>query len=166
MYLLSKRGVPQLQVLLCIGQDGLQRAPQVLLVEVLGGSHQGGERHGDLHLHSGKVLHKGEAGRVSQPGLGQVKPDRLYNTGPGLTRSCAWNKLCRKTIPGYTDHRGKNRSREVHFFPLMPPTPFLLLKRSVPGCSGFSSNALSWAHVYVCRAHIPPVQDQSSKFRA
>lgn len=58
-YLVRERGLPQLQVLLCVREDGLQRATQELLVKVLRGSHQRGEGHGHLHLHSGKVLKKG-----------------------------------------------------------------------------------------------------------
>lgn len=54
--LVWKCGLSQLQVFFCIGEDGLQRATQKLLVEILRCSHQRRKRHGHLHLDSGKVL--------------------------------------------------------------------------------------------------------------
>lgn len=85
MYLLSKCGFSQLRVFLGIGQDGLQWAPQVLLIEVLWRPHKRGEWHGDLHLHSGKVLCKRDAAGVSKAGqarkiiqiLSQIKAEAM-----------------------------------------------------------------------------------------
>ena len=55
-YLWGQLSVLHLSVLLCVGQDGSERAAQVFLLEVWWLSHQWGQRHGDLHLHSWEVL--------------------------------------------------------------------------------------------------------------
>ncbi|KAG7268748.1 hypothetical protein CRUP_034582 [Coryphaenoides rupestris] len=77
-YLVWERGLPQLQVLLCVRQDGLQRAPQELLIEVLGGSHQRGERHGHLHLDPCKVLEEEEEEREEEE---QRKQQQAFKRG-------------------------------------------------------------------------------------
>lgn len=54
--LVGEGGLPQLQVLLGVGEDGLQGATQELLVKILRRPHQRRQRHGHLHLHPGEVL--------------------------------------------------------------------------------------------------------------
>lgn len=56
LHLVWKCGLSQLQVFFCIGEDGLQRATQKLLIKILRCSHQWWKRHGHLHLDSCKVL--------------------------------------------------------------------------------------------------------------
>lgn len=56
LYLRGQLSVLHLCVLLCVGQDGAERASQVFLLEVRWLAHQRGQRHGDLHLHSREVL--------------------------------------------------------------------------------------------------------------
>lgn len=55
-YLFREGGLLQLNVCLGIGQDGLQRLAQELLVKVLVLPHQRTEGHRHLHLHASKVL--------------------------------------------------------------------------------------------------------------
>lgn len=57
--LVREGGLPELQVLLGVGEDGLQGATQELLVKILRRPHQRRQRHGHLHLHPGKVLKVG-----------------------------------------------------------------------------------------------------------
>ena len=55
-YLFREGGLLQLNVCLGIGQDGLQRLAQELLIKVLVLPHQRTEGHRHLHLHARKVL--------------------------------------------------------------------------------------------------------------
>lgn len=55
-YLIRKRCLPKFQIFFSICQNSLQGTSQKFLIEILGCPHQGWERHGHLHFHSGKVL--------------------------------------------------------------------------------------------------------------
>lgn len=55
-HLLSEGAVPQPDVLLCVGQDGLEGSSQMLFAKVLSCPHEGRQGHGHQHLHTGKVL--------------------------------------------------------------------------------------------------------------
>lgn len=55
-YLIRKCCLPKFQIFFSICQNSLQGTSQKFLIEVLGCPHQGWERHGHLHFHSGKVL--------------------------------------------------------------------------------------------------------------
>ena len=77
-YLWGQLRAPHLGVLLGVGQDGAQRAAQVLLLEVRRLSHQRGQGHGHLHLHPGEVLHggRGRGHRERGTRVGRWPPNR------------------------------------------------------------------------------------------
>lgn len=56
LYLWGQLSVVRLGVLLSVGKDGAEGPSQVFFLEVWWLAHQWGQRHGDLHLHSGEVL--------------------------------------------------------------------------------------------------------------
>lgn len=80
LYLLWERGVAQLQVLFGVRQDSLERAAEMLLIEVLRHSHQRRQRHGDLHLYSCKVLVK--RATKGQSSDSQSSVSHPFNTHP------------------------------------------------------------------------------------
>ena len=65
-YLFGEGGLLQLNVCFGVGQDGLQRLAQELLVKVLVLPHQRTEGHSHLHLHASKVLEGKKMTEVSE----------------------------------------------------------------------------------------------------
>ena len=96
-YLLREGRVPELEVLLGVGQDGLQGAPQVVLVEALGRPDQRGQGHGHLHLHPGKVL---------QPQRKRALPGRDSDARPWTIHRAALLLALRRSIRGALVSRG------------------------------------------------------------